>query len=203
MSDVPHAISAVSSTRFNQVIARMKRWLLLSDVELLRVVFATIVANRMTGDPVWLFIIAPSGGTKTELIQTLTSLNDTYLLSSLTPHTLASGCIGGKDQSLLMALKSGTILLFKDFTSVLSMHREHRAEILGQLREIYDGRYRKTFGTGQVVDWSGKLGFIAGVTPIIDTHYSVFNVLGERFIQVRMRLPNEIRLAKKAMSDAG
>ena len=62
MSEVPHVISPSSSARFNQVIARMKRWLLLSDVELLRVVFATIVANRMPGDPVWLFIIAPSGG---------------------------------------------------------------------------------------------------------------------------------------------
>ncbi len=185
-----------------QVTTTMKKWLLFSDMQLLDVMLATVIANRMNSDPLWLFIIGPPSSAKTELIQPLAQLSYVYPLSSLTPQTFASGYVGG-DGSLLTKLKRNDILTFKDFTSVLTMHREQRGAILGQLREIYDGHYRKTFGTGEVVDWSGKLGFIAGVTPIIDTHYSVSNMLGERFIQVRMRPVNEIQVARRAMRNNG
>jgi hypothetical protein len=188
---------------FKQVSAVVKQLLLFPDEQLLRVLLATVLANLMDGDPLWLFIVGPPSSAKTELIQALSGLDYVYPLSSLTPHTLVSGYISKDDESLLTKLEDGVILTFKDFTSVLTMHREHRGEILGQLREIYDGHYRKTFGTGKVVEWSGKLGFIAGITSVIDTHYSIFNVLGERFIQVRMKLANEIRLAKKAIRNAG
>src|SRR5438046_1578624 len=75
----------------------------------------------------------------------------------------------------------------KDFTTVLTLHRDKRGEILAQLREIYDGHYRKEFGNGKVVDWTGKIGLIAGVTPIIDTYHAVNQVLGERFVCFRIK----------------
>jgi hypothetical protein len=50
---------------------------------------------------------------------------------------------------------------------VLSMHREARAQIIGQLREVFDGRTEKSFGNGLRIEWEGKFGIVAGVTPII------------------------------------
>ena len=83
------------------------------------------------------------------------------------------------------------------------MHRDKRHAILSQLREIYDGYYRKEFGTGETKTWEGKMGFIAGVTSIVDNHQSIFQVLGERFIQYRPEQPDTIALAKKAMANSG
>jgi len=180
----------------------LKKWMLISDTELIRIFLAAVIANRMEADPLWLFIIGPPSTAKTELIQALRPLPYIYPLSSLTPTTFASGYIG-QEGSLLYKLNPNDILTFKDFTSILTMHREQQGAILGQMREIYDGHYNKTFGTGKVVKWEGKLGFIAGVTPIIDTHYSIFQTLGERFIQVRMRPLNEIRIAKQAIRNTG
>jgi len=181
----------------------VNRWLLLPDNVVVRYLLALVVANRLPGDPVWGFIIAPSGGTKTELLNSLNGVPEIYPLSDLTPQTFLSGYTRNKKASLLKKLQPGTILTLKDFTTVLSMHRDSRQAILSQLREIADGSYRKEFGTGESIVWEGKLGFIAGCTPVIDQHQSVYGLLGERFLQIRPPLPKREALAKAARNTAG
>lgn len=83
------------------------------------------------------------------------------------------------------------------------MHRDKRHAILSQLREIYDGQYKKEFGTGETKEWKGKMGFIAGVTSVIDHHYSIYQTLGERFVQYRPLQPDPIQLSLKAMGNSG
>jgi len=73
--------------------------------------------------------------------------------------------------------------LLKDFTTVLSMHREKRAKILAQLREIHDGMFKRNFGTDETKIWKGRITIIAAVTPVLDRHISIFAALGERFLQ--------------------
>ena len=109
----------------------------------------------------------------------------------------------GQDPSLLDKFKSGTVLALKDFTTVLSMHRDRRQEILSQLREIYDGSYVKSWGTGKTFSWKGKMGLIAGVTTVIDMHYSIYQTLGERFVQYRIKQPDPVDVAKIAMESQG
>jgi len=58
-------------------------------------------------------------------------------------------------------------------------------------------------GTGETKEWEGKIGFIAGVTSVIDKHYEVYSVLGERFVQYRPIQADSIELAKKAMGNSG
>jgi len=189
---------------FQELEETISKWLLIKDKGLIRILAATVIANRLDTDPVWLFIVAASGGTKTELIRGLNKIEGIYPISDLTPQTFLSGEKGNKKASLLFRLpKDNTILTYKDFTTVLTMHRDKRHAILSQLREIYDGYYRKEFGTGETKTWEGKMGFIAGVTSVIDNHSSVFQVLGERFIQYRPKQPDHIALAKKAMANSG
>lgn len=186
------------------VIDVVNKWLLLKDTrQVVRVLLGTVVANLLQGDPVWLFIIAPPSSAKTELIRALNDIHFIYPLSDLTPQTLISGMIGREKKGSLLLRLNNKILTFKDFTTVLSMHRDKRSAILAQLREIYDGHYKKDFGTGASIEWKGKLGFISGVTPIIDTQYSIYTVLGERFIQYRPEQPQLVEMAKIAMKSAG
>lgn len=187
---------------YGELEAIVGKWLLIKDKGLLRILLASVVANKLQGDPVWLFIVAAPGGTKTELIRGLNKLEGIYPISDLTPQTLLSG-EKGKNASLLLRLPYGTIFTYKDFTTVLSMHRDKQQAIISQLREIYDGYYRKEFGTGETKTWEGKIGFIAGVTSVIDRHYEIYAVLGERFIQYRPVQADSIALAKKAMGNSG
>ncbi|MGH2628377.1 MAG: hypothetical protein ACRDHY_17195 [Anaerolineales bacterium] len=184
------------------VITTVEQWLMLPDVDVVRVVLAAVIANRLAGDSLWLFVIAPPGGGKTELLNALGGAPDIYPLSDLTPQTFLSGKQGDSDASLLPKL-SDTILILKDFTTVLTMHRDARQQVLAQLREIYDGSYIKAFGTGKILRWQGKVGFIAGVTPVIDHHHAVSQVLGERFIQFRLAAGDGKAIARSAMRHRG
>jgi hypothetical protein len=40
----------------------------------------------------------------------------------------------------------GGVLVLKDFTSIIDMHRDGRTEVLAALREIYDGRWDRNVG---------------------------------------------------------
>jgi hypothetical protein len=180
------------------------KWLLLPDKNVIKVLLATLMAHFFTTDPLWMFFVAPPSGSKTEIISTAAFLPFCHLLSDLTPQTLASGMPikNGKDPSLLSKLKDN-VLVMKDFTTVLSMRADDRGMILSQLREVYDGRYSKSFGTGKTVEWEGRLSLIAGVTTIIDTHNAVFQVMGERFLMYRIPQADAEDVAMKALSNFG
>ena len=96
----------------------------------------------------------------------------------------------------------GRILALKDFTTVLQMRRDQRGEVLAQLREAYDGRFNKAWGTGRRLRWKGRLGFIAGVTGVIDRHHEVMGTLGQRFVLVRPQQPNRMAAAQRAIENA-
>lgn len=188
----------------DNVKAVIENFLLLPDSGLVvEILLGAVVANRIEGDPLWLFLVNPPSGVKTELIRALNDVEYIYPLSNLTPQTFASGFESkSKEPSLLLRLDRH-ILTLKDFTTVLTMHRDKRGEILAQLREIYDGHYRKEFGNGKVVDWTGKVGLIAGVTQVIDSYSSVSQVLGERFICYRIKSEAGASVAHRAIINQG
>lgn len=191
------------SNNFAGLEATIGNWLLINDPGLIKVTTGCVLANRLNADPVWLFIVTASGGTKTELLRGLNGLDDIYPISDLTAQTFLSGEKNNKTASLLHRLPPRVTITMKDFTTVLTMHRDKQHAILSQLREIYDGQFRKEFGTGETKEWEGKLGFIAGVTSVIDQHYSVYQALGERFIQYRPSQPDPIKVSLKAIGNSG
>jgi hypothetical protein len=177
-------------------------FLQLDDNNVIDVIFAVYTANRLNADPLWLFVVGPPGTAKTELISSMDGHPGVYLLSSLTPKTFISGKTsptGVVDNFSLLFQLTGKTVVMKDFTTILSQHRDHKSEIFAQLREIYDGRYRKAFGTGQTPDWRGKIGLIAGVTPAIDKQMAVNQLLGERFLYYRMETQNHTDAARMAI----
>ncbi|MGE5446709.1 MAG: hypothetical protein ACM3SR_19275 [Ignavibacteriales bacterium] len=180
-----------------------KKWLFLKDVNLIDVALAVVVSNYfLDADPLWLLIVSPPSGAKTELLRSLDGCKDVYFLSNLTKATLVSGQKGTTEASLLPKL-SNNILVMKDFTTVLEMRNDDKAEILAQLREIYDGKYEKAFGTGKVFNWKGHVGFLAGVTPAIDDSILVKQVLGERFILYRTIHDDRKSMTRQALRNTG
>jgi hypothetical protein len=86
---------------------------------------------------------------------------------------------------------------------VLTMHREARGQIIGQLREVADGKTEKSFGNGLRLEWEGKLGLIAGVTPIIDEQHNFLAVMGERFLLYRLPEVNRAEIARRSLARRG
>lgn len=192
-TEVPTAGEAAATVAaLAACVATFRRWLHLPDPGLLYVTLATVAANRGEGDPVWLLLVGPPGSGKTEVLGPLVGLGDCYPTATLTEAALLSGTpkkdAAGAKGGLLREIGAFGILVAKDFGSVLSMHRDARNALLAALRELYDGSWTRHIGTdgGRTLHWSGKVGFIAGCTPAIDSAHAVMGSMGERFVLYRL-----------------
>lgn len=188
--------------------AKFSEVFLMEDKGVLPLICATVVANQLDNDPVWLLIISPPSGGKTELIESLEKVTLrgkplAYSISDLTVNTFASGQKKtGKETSLLHKMSVGSIMTFKDFTSMISKNKDAQQEIMGQLREIYDQHYVKRTGTGDDIIWRGKVGAIAGCTEIIYEKNEEFSVMGDRFIMYSMVQPDRMAVLNMVMDSA-
>lgn len=176
--------------------------LLIEDKGIVKMVVATVIANRMTLDPVWLLLVAPPSGSKTEFILAISGLDFVYPISDITVNTFASGQKKtGKETSLLLKMNNG-LMAFKDFTSIISKNKDARKEIMSQLREIYDGEYIKRTGTGDDITWRGKVGAIAGCTESIYQYIEEMSAMGDRFIMYTIDQPDRIEMARRMLENA-
>ena len=183
---------------FDDLDSVLHKWLEIKDWGLNKVVPAFIIANQLPGNAVWALIVGGSGSGKTQFISGLNYIPFMFTLSSLTPQTLISGQKGV--QGLLWEL-NGKVLAMKDLTTILEMNSDARSEILSQFREMYDGYFEKSYGTGETKIWHGKVGFIAGVTSIIDIREQAYSSLGERFIKYRIIEPDRMTIARRALKN--
>jgi hypothetical protein len=199
----PHATLTV-------VLEAFQRWLYLPDTDPVLVALAGVAANRLSGDPVWLLLLGPPGGGKTEILASLTGLEDVRPAAVLSEAALLSGTpkketATGAKGGLLRELGAYGIVTLKDFGSVLSMRHEARAPLLAALREVFDGSWTRHVGTdgGRTLHWEGKMGLIAGGTPVIDQHHAVMAALGERFALYRMSVAESDRQAMASLAHHG
>lgn len=189
------------------------------DIDAVKIICACVAAHRIVEhSPVWVMCVAPSGSLKTAILQSLDALPTVHFIDEVTPNTFVSGRIPerreeeekGKQKrkekhepaSLLHRIGKDGFLVAADFSTILSMDERSKARILAQLRRIYDGHFSRQFGTEENLDqreWKGRLTFITGATPDIDSHYLVFRSLGERFVQVRWPRAGGVKAGLKAM----
>ena len=203
-------LSKGKGVHIQTVYKKFKKWLKFpsNNVSVLDVMYGTVIANRLGGDPIWMFLVAPSGGMKSELLMTLAECNDILMATQFTRHTLISGMNigGGIDPSLIPKL-DGKVLVIKDFTTILDMNPTERDEVFGILRAAYDGKIEKMFGNGVIRNYESSFGILAGVTPVIELYTEGHTALGERFL--RFRIPEltsrtaEDEMLIKAMGNIG
>jgi hypothetical protein len=176
------------------VVAVFRKWLALPNPTPIYAMLGAIAANVLPGDPVWLGLLASPSSAKTELLLSAAGLPHVVQASTLTPAALLSGtprqqqAVTAKG-GLLREIGSFGILLFKDFTSVLSMRQDTKVETLAALREIFDGSWTRRFGSdgGKTAIWKGKMGLLFGVTGVIDSHYTAISEMGDRYLLCRMQ----------------
>jgi hypothetical protein len=164
------------------------------DTGTLDTVLCAAAAEKLSGDPPWLLVVGGSGAAKTETIAPLgavgahmvsTITGEAALLSATPQERRSKAAHGG----LLKAVGTHGLVVIKDFTSILSMHRDTRAAVLAALREIYDGHWTRNVGTdgGMTFSWHGRIVVIGAVTTAWDAHHQVVATMGDRFLLVRYR----------------
>ncbi len=189
-----------------------RAWLGLEyDLDALHAVLAVAVGEKLTGDPAWLLLLSGSGNAKTETVGALggagarlvSSISSAgALLSATSRNERTKDATGG----LLREVGERGLLVVKDVTTILSMDRTARAEVLAALREVYDGRWVRNVGTdgGRSLEWSGRLVVIGAVTSAWDRAHDVIASMGDRFVLVRMdSSTGRLAAGRRAISNTG
>lgn len=163
------------------------------DLGSLDAVLAAAAAEQLDGDPPWLLLVGGPGNAKTETVLSLvgagahlasTIKGEAALLSGTPDFERTKNATGG----LLRKIGDRGVLVIKDVTSILSMNRDRRAEVLAALREVYDGRWDRDVGTsgGFTLTWTGRLVVVGAVTTAWDSAHAVVAAMGDRFALVRL-----------------
>ena len=170
---------------FNEILTAIKKYMILEgqDEHIIDLLLATALSLELNR-PIWLMIIAPPSSGKTELLNTLTKLENYHPLHNLTPKFLFSGHPLAQGGYMNRKVKERGLLAFPDFTTVLSLDSKPRNIIFNQLRVIYDGKAGLGTGidSGNYNTWEGKIALIALVTEAIEKLKEKSSDLGERFL---------------------
>lgn len=184
-----------------------EKWLSFPDYDIVDIVGATIVANRLPGEPMWLAIVGPSASGKTEIVRALEGLERVHPLDRITPSTFVSGYrVAGKQRGkpkqfgLLAKMSDGEphVLVIEDFSLIFGKRRDTRGEVMADLRKLFDGRYVAPFGNDVYFEWRGKVGVIACSTGVYDREMGAQSKFGDRFLVVRSSTGDAIHSAERA-----
>lgn len=164
------------------------------DLDAIDAMLAAAAGDRIGGDPAWLLIVGGSGNAKTETVASLIATTGALITSTIqSPGAMLSGSSKSeREQSanggLLRRIGSSGTLVIKDFTSILSMDRNVRGQVLAALREVYDGYWERNVGTGggKVLTWHGRIVVIGAVTTAWDAAHGVIAQMGDRFVLLRL-----------------
>lgn len=201
-----HARSQISPT-MSLVLSELREHIHLPDPTPLYCILAAAVANRMEGPAFSFMLLGPAGCGGTLMTELLLRMKGVHSVSKLSAESLLSGTpikemkkIEGARGGLLKMWKPGDIMLIKDFTAILTMRPDAKAETLGALRDISDGHYERGVGSdgGKLLSWHGKLGIISKCTPEFDKHYAAITAMGDRFLYYRY--PEDVNDTEKYAS---
>src|ERR1700744_1389520 len=177
----------------HRLAAKFQTYLHFPDPTPLYVTMGMLAGNMHEGTPVWMMLIGSSSCGKTALlksivhiprVQTVSSISgEAALLSGTKKKEMAKDATGG----LLRTLGDNGCLAFMDFTSVLSKSKEAVSELMGVLRELFDGTWSRTIGGGggRRIEHTGRVCLLTGIPTAINRATEVNKEMGERCLYYR------------------
>jgi hypothetical protein len=206
---------AVKKVSLEQVKATYLKWFDFTnerdiiDTDIIDLTLAAVADRYVPGfEKFWLFLVARSGGIKTQILRGVSTLPNVYTIDSLTSKTLISGIMentphGRKAVGGIMKHLDQKCLVIKDFTLILSLNAEERNAIFSDLRNAYDGYLEKAYGThDQKITADAHFGLVAACTPVIDNYWQLNNLMGDRFLKIRHEIKDR-KAIEKAICEEG
>lgn len=156
-------------------------YLHIEDLKRVDVVLAVALSHKMKGIPLWLFLVGASGDMKSVQLNALEDEENTCVIHNLTPKTLVNGYKDKKEYPDLAPELNEKIIIIPDMAQILKLPPNEKAELWGQLRDLYDGLAGKFSGMGARSQYKNlHVTLIAGSTPSIDGQILVHQDLGTR-----------------------
>jgi len=191
------------------IIDKYRETFYIEDPSPIAIIASAILTYRLKTPPIWLYLIGPSSGGKSQFIEIFSKVDFVTQVSDLTINTFLSGKIDTtQETSLLRRLGPEFVVTMKDFTTILSKSEETQQNIIAQMREIYDGHFTKHTGHGKVVEWGGdgknghpkgKGTFIMAATEAIFNAQDKFSEMGTRAINYVLVPQDRKRTCRQAM----
>ena len=161
-----------------------------ADDKLIVDAFVSVMAAafcKILDESVWMYFIGPPASGKTETVGVCRGFPQSIMLTTPTENCLMSGADDdkGEDPSLIKIL-DGKVLIWKDFTALITGNIRVVDKILGELRDAYDQYCSKASGKVGFREYVARFGMIACVTDRIDSFAEDHQQLGQRFLSVRI-----------------
>jgi hypothetical protein len=191
-------VYGVGDEALAKLFFQIDSYLALDDVDSMLAVMACAVSVAdADGEPLWLLLVGPASGSKTETIRATKRIADAQL-SDITLAGLLSGRPPkGDDPSpsrsgLLSELGDdcNAFVTISDLSSLLGRNSGGSGQpgtgVFEALRDVYDGTYTRTMDRCSP-QWTGRITFVAAVTPAIDSYSGYADALGPRWAYFRLR----------------
>lgn len=183
----------VKKTELEDVYKVYKKYFNLDSTDRIDIVLAVVLSSKLEGIPIWLIIVGASGDMKSVQLNSLMELPECYVMHNLTSKTLVNGYKDKKKFPDLAPELNNKIVIIQDMAQILKLPPEEKAELWGQLRDLYDGFAGKLSGQGSRASYKDlKVTLIAGSTPTIDEQILIHQDLGTRELVYRTK-GNKIR----------
>lgn len=159
----------------------------IEDTNRIDIVLAVALSSKLDGIPIWLIIVGASGDMKSVQLNSIRT-EETFILHNLTSKTLVNGYKDKEEHPDLAPELKDKIIIIPDMAQILKLPTVEKAEIWGQLRDLYDGFAGKMSGQGSRARYEGlKTTLLAGSTPAIDGQILVHQDLGTRELFYRTK----------------
>jgi len=172
--------------KLKEVHNTYKKYLHIEETDRIDIILATTLSNRLDGIPIWLMLVGNSGDMKSVQLNALEGF-DTYYLQKLTSKTLVNGFPNKTKYPDLAPKLNGKLVIIRDMATLMKLPPSEKAEIWGQLRDLYDGFAGTTSGMGTDVQYKDiKVSLIGASTPAIDSQILIHQDLGTRELIYRL-----------------
>ena len=158
-----------------------KKLFYIEDTKRIDIVLATALSSQIEGQtPLWLILVGPSGDMKSCQLNAIEGFN-TFFLSKITSKTLVNGFPNKIKFPDLAPQLNKKVIVIRDMAPLLKLNPTEKAEIWGQLRDLYDGFASAASGMGMDVKYKDiQTTLLAGSTPSIDAQILIHQDLGTR-----------------------
>lgn len=179
----------------------LNKWLYIEDWQSINILLGAAAALYIPGDPLWLRSIGGSGMGKTELLRAISAHTDSFELATFTSASLAGGF---KDGYKLLKDINGKRVVTLDISPLITKNRDTRKQLFGILRYAFDGSFVSAFGSPEeILRQKASFDWLLGATPAIESQRNLDAELGERFIDLRLKLNDPEKAAERAYKNAG
>lgn len=171
----------IKKTTLKNVYTIYQKYFNLDNTDRIDVPLAVAISQKFEGIPLWVIIVGASGDMKSVQLNSLMDLPEAYVLHNLTSKTIVNGYKNKKIFPDLAPELNNKIIIIQDMAQILKLPPEEKAQVWGQLRDLYDGYAGKVSGQGSRAKYKDlKITFLAGSTPAIDEQILIHQDLGTR-----------------------